>query len=104
MNRDRLGAILLLILVALSACGPSAAGSQRPSASPSTTPAPTPTPTPTPQLACADRGFATPLAEPAPPSDSGANPNSASTACLRRAGLRDPHIRSADRPALRARS
>src|ERR1700694_4099539 len=59
MHRGRLAAILLLILLAVSACGPSAARSPQPSPSPSITPIPTPTPTPTPQLACADRVFAT---------------------------------------------
>jgi beta-N-acetylhexosaminidase len=57
MHRGRLGALVLLILVAVSACGPSAARSPQPSASPSISPSPTPTPTP--QLACADRVLAT---------------------------------------------
>src|ERR1700694_5719647 len=57
MSRRRLVAILLLIVVAGSGCGPAATPSPRPSASPSATP--TPTPTATPQVACADRVFAT---------------------------------------------
>jgi beta-N-acetylhexosaminidase len=61
MHRGRLAAILLLILLAVSACGPSAARSPQPSPSPSITPTPTATPTPTPtsEIACADRVFAT---------------------------------------------
>jgi beta-N-acetylhexosaminidase len=57
MPRRRLVAILLLIVVAGSGCGPAATPSPRPLASPSATP--TPTPTATPQVACADRVFAT---------------------------------------------
>ena len=61
MHRGRFSATLLLIVVAVSACGPSAARSPLPSASPSITPTATatPTPTPTPTLACADRVFKT---------------------------------------------
>src|SRR6202165_1668932 len=59
MHRGRLAAILLLILLAVSACGPSAARSPQPSPSPSITPIPTPTPPPPPTLACANRVFAT---------------------------------------------
>jgi beta-N-acetylhexosaminidase len=55
MHRGRLGALVLLILAAVCACGPSAARPPQPSASPSIIP----TPTPTPQLACADRVLAT---------------------------------------------
>jgi beta-N-acetylhexosaminidase len=55
MHRGRLGALVLLILVAVSACGPSTARPPLPSASPSIAP----TATPTPQLACADRVLAT---------------------------------------------
>src|SRR5258708_6308821 len=51
--RWRLGAILLVVVAAGSACGPSAARSPSPSASPSATSTPTPTP------ACADRVFQT---------------------------------------------
>src|SRR5256714_9145713 len=60
MHRRPLAAILLLIVVAVAGCGPTAVA--HPSASPSTSPTPsptaTPTPTPTPQLACADQVFA----------------------------------------------
>jgi beta-N-acetylhexosaminidase len=59
MHRGRLWALVLLVLVAVSACGPSAARSPQPSASPSISPSPSPTTTPTPQLACADRVLAT---------------------------------------------
>src|SRR5213082_3628283 len=62
MPRGPLTAILLLIVVAVAGCGPTALPSTHPSASPSTTPTAlptaTPTPTPTPQLACADQVFA----------------------------------------------
>src|SRR5260370_16777437 len=51
--RWRLGAILLVVVAAGSACGTSAARSPSPSASPSATSTPTPTP------ACADRVFQT---------------------------------------------
>src|SRR5437764_11366544 len=58
MHRRPLAAILLLIVVAVAGCGPTAVA--HPSASPSTspTPSPTATPTPTPQVACADQVFA----------------------------------------------
>jgi len=58
MHRRPLAAILLLIVVAVAGCGPTAV--THPSASPSTspTPSPTATPTPTPQVACADQVFA----------------------------------------------
>src|SRR5712692_1719747 len=49
MDRARLGAILLMVAMASSACAPTAAPSPPASASPS--------PTATPQLACADRVF-----------------------------------------------
>ncbi len=49
MDRSRLGAILLMVAMASSACGPTAAPSPTASAKPS--------PTATPQLACADRVF-----------------------------------------------
>src|SRR5256714_12005387 len=60
MHRGPLTAILLLIVLAVAGCGPTAVPSAHPSASPSTTPTPsaTATPTPTPQLACADLIFA----------------------------------------------
>jgi beta-N-acetylhexosaminidase len=57
MLRGRLAAILVLIVVAGSGCGPAAAPSPHPSAMP--TPPPTASPTPTPEVACADRVFAT---------------------------------------------
>src|SRR6267143_100308 len=55
MPRRWLAPILLLIVVPVSSCGPTAAPSPRPSASPSTAATPIPMPTP----ACADRVFAT---------------------------------------------
>ena len=55
MTRWWLGAILLVVVAAGSACGSAAAPSPTPSTSPSTMP----TPTATPQFACADRVFAT---------------------------------------------
>jgi beta-N-acetylhexosaminidase len=57
MLRGRLAAILVVIVVAGSGCGPAAAPSPHPSATP--TPPPTASPTPTPEVACADRVFAT---------------------------------------------
>src|SRR2546430_3107681 len=59
MHRGPLAAILLLMVLAVAGCGPTAP-SAHPSASPSTTPTPLPTatPTPTPQVACADQVFA----------------------------------------------
>src|SRR2546427_5573128 len=56
MHRRPLAAILLLIVVAVAGCGPTAVA--HPSASPSTSPTPSPTATPTPQVACADQVFA----------------------------------------------
>src|SRR2546430_14608389 len=59
MHRGPLAAILLLMVLAVAGCGPTAP-SAHPSASPSTTPTPLPTatPTPTPPLACAEQIFA----------------------------------------------
>src|SRR5438552_3537171 len=54
MHRRPLAAILLLIVVAVAGCGPTAVAHR--SASPSTSP--TPSPTATPQVACADQVFA----------------------------------------------
>src|SRR5256714_479646 len=60
MHRRPLAAILLLIVVAVAGCGPTAVAhpSASPSTSPTASPTATPTPTPTPQLTCADQVFA----------------------------------------------
>src|SRR2546421_4072301 len=58
MHHRPLAAMLLLIVVAVTGCGPTAVAHPSPSPSTSPTASPTATPTPTPQLACADQVFA----------------------------------------------